>query len=99
MTRSRGFSALIRCLASGASYVDIAYADPPSKSIPWAIPPGRTELVSLRVTPPTVHPKVRVNSRLPMTIAFGERLLPLDDILNLIVEVTTTLDYFDRVIQ
>jgi len=34
-----------------------------------------------------------------MTIAFGERLLPLDDILNLIVEVTTTLDYFDRVIQ
>ena len=85
-------------LPFGAQYVDIMYADPPSKRIPWPIPPGRTELVSLRVEPPTVHPHVRVNRRLPMTVAFGKSLLPIDDILNLTDEVTTILDHFERVI-
>jgi hypothetical protein len=83
-------------LPMGARFVDVVYNAP--DNMVWPLPPGRTELLSFRIDPPTVYPKVRVNRRLPLTVAFGERPFPIDDILNLIAEVTMILDYFDRVI-
>jgi hypothetical protein len=87
----------------GVRFLDLAFSVP--AVTPWPLLPGRTPLLSFRVEPASFKPNVRVNQRLPLTVAFGEGPfdqrpppLPLDDILNLSDEVTMILSYFERLI-
>lgn len=84
-------------LPSGARIVDVVSFTPPAYgAVP--LPPGSTELVSFRMDPPYLHPQVRVERYLPMTVAFGGNWLPLHDIQNFVAEVTTILDYFEPIV-